>query len=115
MKTRTKGIIFFAFVGGIMLASGVTIAIPSSFFENSDTALDSLEDIDLDSLDYVGDQRLQFCSINDKAKSNSYVKEYKIPTPCTQPLAITTVPDGTVWFAQTNTGMIAKFDANSMD
>ena len=110
MKTRTKGIIFFAFVGGIMLASGVTIAIPSSFFENSDTALDSLEDIDLDSLDYVGDQRLQFCSINDKAKSNSYVKEYKIPTPCTQPLAITTVPDGTVWFAQTNTGMIAKFD-----
>ena len=110
MKTRTKGIIFFAFVGGIMLASGVTIAIPSSFFENSNTTLDSLEDIDLDDLNYVGDQRLQFCSINDKAKSNSYVKEYKIPTPCTQPLAITTVPDGTVWFAQTNTGMIAKFD-----
>ena len=113
MKTRTKGIIFFAFVGGIMLASGVTIAIPSSFFENSDTALDSLDDIDLDDLNYVGDQRLQFCSINDKAKSNSYVKEYKIPTPCTQPLAITTVPDGTVWFAQTNTGMIAKFDPST--
>jgi len=110
MKTRTKGIIFFAFVGGIMLASGVTIAIPSSFFENSNTTLDSLEDIELDDLNYVGDQRLQFCSINDKAKSNSYVKEYKIPTPCTQPLAITTIPDGTVWFAQTNTGMIAKFD-----
>ena len=113
MKTRTKGIIFFAFVGGIMLASGVTIAIPSSFFENSDTTLDSLEDIELDDLNYVGDQRLQFCSINDKAKSNSYVKEYKIPTPCTQPLAITTEPDGTVWFAQTNTGMIAKFDPSS--
>ena len=96
-----------------MLASGVTIAIPSSFFENSDTALDSLDDIDLDSLDYVGDQRLQFCGVNDKAKSNSYVKEYKIPTPCTQPLAITTMPDGTVWFAQTNTGMIAKFDPPS--
>ena len=110
MKTRTKGIIFFAFVGGIMLASGVTIAIPSSFFENSDIILDSLEDIELDDLNYVGDQRLQFCGVNDKAKSNSYVKEYKIPTPCTQPLAITTVPDGTVWFAQTNTGMIAKFD-----
>ena len=113
MKTRTKGIIFFAFVGGIMLASGVTIAIPSSFFENSDTTLDSLEDIELDDLDYVGDQRLQFCGVNDKAKSNSYVKEYKIPTPCTQPLAITTEPDGTVWFAQTNTGMIAKFDPSS--
>ena len=113
MKTRTKGIIFFAFVGGIMLASGITIAIPSSFFENNDTVLNSLDDIDLDSLDYVGDQRLQFCGVNDKAKSNSYVKEYKIPTPCTQPLAITTVPDGTVWFAQTNTGMIAKFDPST--
>ena len=46
MKTRTKGIIFFAFVGGIMLASGVTIAIPASFFENSDTTLDSLDGTD---------------------------------------------------------------------
>ena len=116
MKTRTKGIIFFAFVGGIMLASGVTIAIPASFFENSDTTLDSLDGTDPydpASLDYIGDERLQFCGVNDKAKSNSYVKEYKIPTPCTQPLAITTVPDGTVWFAQTNTGMIAKFDPSS--
>jgi len=110
MKTRTKGIIFFAFVGGIMLASGVTIAIPSSFFENSDTTLDSLEDIELDDLNYVGDQRLQFCGVNDKAKSNSYVKEYKIPTPCTQPLAITVDHNGKVWFAQTNTGKVAKFD-----
>ena len=115
MKTRTKGIIFFAVVAGIMLASGITIAIPASFFENSDTTLDSLDDIDasVDALDYIGDERLQFCGVNDKAKSNSYVKEYKIPTSCTQPLAITTVPDGTVWFAQTNTGMIAKFDPSS--
>ena len=116
MKTRTKGIIFFAVVAGIMLASGVTIAIPASFFENSNTTLDSLDGTDPydpASLDYIGDERLQFCGVNDKAKSNSYVKEYKIPTPCTQPLAITTVPDGTVWFAQTNTGMIAKFDPSS--
>ncbi len=113
MKTRTKGIIFFAVVAGIMLASGITIAIPSSFFERNDNTLDSSDDVDLDSLGYTGDQRLQFCGVNDKAKSNSYVKEYKIPIPCTQPLAITTVPDGTVWFAQTNTGMIAKFDPSS--
>ena len=75
-----------------MLASGVTIAIPASFFENSDTTLDSLDGTDPydpASLDYIGDERLQFCGVNDKAKSNSYVKEYKIPTPCTHCLLYT--------------------------
>jgi len=38
------------------------------------------------------------------------VKEYKIPTACTQPLAITVDHNGIVWFAQTHTGMVAKFD-----
>ena len=38
------------------------------------------------------------------------MKEYKIPTPCTQPLAITVDHNGIVWFAQTNTGKVAKFD-----
>ena len=33
MKTKSKGIIFFAFVGVIMLASGITIAIPTAFFD----------------------------------------------------------------------------------
>ena len=40
----------------------------------------------------------------------SWIKEYKIPTECTQPLAITVDHNGMVWFAQTNTGNIAKFD-----
>ena len=31
------------------------------------------------------------------------------PTPCTQPLAITTDSNGNVWFAQVNTGKVAKF------
>ena len=38
------------------------------------------------------------------------MKEYKIPTECTQPLAITVDHNGNVWFAETNTGDIAKFD-----
>ena len=38
------------------------------------------------------------------------MKEYKIPTACTQPLAITVDHSGMVWFAQTNTGKVAKFD-----
>ena len=51
-----------------------------------------------------------FVPANEQAMSNEYVKEYKIPTACTQPLAIIVDHDGLVWFAQTNTGKIAKFD-----
>ncbi len=54
-------------------------------------------------------QRAQFCGTG-SAKSNTFVKEYKIPTECTQPLAITTDPQGNVWFAEANTGRIAMFD-----
>ena len=40
----------------------------------------------------------------------TYVTEYSIPTVCTNPLAIATDFEGNVWFAQTNTGKLAKFD-----
>ena len=90
-----------------MLTSGVVIGIPGilpkdsvSVNTSTGTPLDNFPDV----------QRAQFCSSEDSAKSNHYVKEYKIPTPCTQPLAITSDPDGNLWFTQTNTGQIAKFD-----
>ena len=90
-----------------MLTSGVAIGLPGILPEDSisvntptGTPLDNFPDV----------QRVQFCSSEDSAKSNHYVKEYKIPTPCTQPLAITSDPDGNLWFTQTNTGQIAKFD-----
>ncbi|ABK77149.1 streptogramin lyase [Cenarchaeum symbiosum A] len=54
-------------------------------------------------------QRAQYCGTGE-ASSSRFITEYKIPTDCTQPLAITTDPDGNVWFAQVNTGRIAKFD-----
>lgn len=54
-------------------------------------------------------QRAQYCGSGD-AKSTAFVKEYTIPTACTNPLAIVTDYDGNVWFAQTNTGKLAKFD-----
>ena len=105
-----------------MLSSGVTIAInPAQWFGDSslegDFQVPTSEELDafdpdahgLD-LDYNYDEALQFCSTNDQSLSNEYVKEYKIPTVCTQPLAITVDYDGNVWFAQTNTGNIAKFD-----
>jgi len=122
VKTRKKGIIFFAVVAGIMLSSGVTIAInPAQWFgDSSDISSailmtpEELNAFDLDSLGlelgYNYDESLQFCSTNEEAMSNKYVKEYKIPTACTQPLAITVDHNGMVWFAQTGTGKVAKFD-----
>ena len=123
MKTRKKGILFFAVVAGIMLSSGVTIAInPAQWFGDSsledDIQIPTAEELDAFDLDALGlelgysddDESLQFCSANEQARSNEYVKEYKIPTACTQPLAITVDPYGMVWFAQTSTGKVAKFD-----
>ena len=122
MNTRKKGIIFFAVVAGIMLSSGVTIAInPAQWFDTpsgeGDFQIPTIEKLDafdpyalgLD-LGYNPGEKLQFCSTNDQPLSNEYVKEYKIPTECTQPLAITVDHSGNVWFAETNTGKIAKFD-----
>ena len=72
-------------------------------FTSTGTPMDNYPDV----------QRVQFCGSEDSAKSNHYIKEYKIPTPCTQPLAITTDPDGNIWFTETNGVRIAKFDPNN--
>jgi len=120
VKTRKKGILFFAVVAFIMLSSAVMIAInPAQWFGDSSDFDEIPTDEELDAFDldtlglelgYSDDESLQFCSANEQARSNEYVKEYKIPTACTQPLAITVDPYGMVWFAQTNTGKVAKFD-----
>ena len=55
------------------------------------------------------EQRSKFCGTGN-AKSNDYVKEYKIPTDCTLPQAIVADPDGNIWFVESNTGNLAKFD-----
>ncbi|AJM92115.1 virginiamycin B lyase family protein [Nitrosopumilus piranensis] len=109
MKKRTKGILAFAFLGGIMVTSGVTIAIPGlDPGENTPeititgTPADNFPDAD----------RPRFCG-SGNAKSTDFVTEYSIPTECTNPLAIVTDYDGNVWFTQTNTGKLAKFDPNT--
>jgi len=103
-----------------MLSSAVMIAInPAQWFGDSSDFDEIPTDEELDAFDldtlglelgYSDDESLQFCSANEQARSNEYVKEYKIPTACTQPLAITVDPYGMVWFAQTSTGKVAKFD-----
>jgi len=98
-----------------MLSSAITLAVnPAQWFGDPIANIDEITDEEFDALGlelgYSGDQALQFCSTNEYAMSNEYVKEYKIPTTCTQPLAITVDHNGIVWFAQTSTGKVAKFD-----
>ncbi len=98
----------FAFLGGIMLSSGVVIAIPN--IAPSDMGDDTVTLTGTPADNFPDDQRPQFCSSGGSALSNDYVTEYDIPTECTQPLSIAVDPTGSVWFAQTNTGNVANFD-----
>lgn len=105
-----KGVIVAAFFGIIMLTSlsaGVLLQnTPVSSENNQITLTGTPAD------NFPDDQRAQFCGSGD-AKSTPFIKEYSIPTDCTNPLAIVTDYDGNVWFAQTNTGKLAKFDPNT--
>jgi virginiamycin B lyase len=102
---KKKGIIVAAFFGFILLTSTVMISLPGLM-----TPIDTETTITGTPADNFPDaQRAQFCGSGD-AKSTSYVREFTIPTVCTNPLAIVTDFEGNVWFAQTNTGNLAKFD-----
>jgi virginiamycin B lyase len=106
VKKNVKGLIVAGFFAVILLTSTVTLAFNSfqpSITDETQTTTGTPAD------NFPDLQRPRFCETGD-AKSNSYVTEFKIPTACTQPLAITTDPQGNVWFVQTNTGNIAKFD-----
>jgi virginiamycin B lyase len=112
VKKQTKGILAFAFLGGLMLTSGVLIAIPG-FDEEVDYAAMNDPEVTITGTpadNFPDDQRTTFCSSGGDAKSTKYVTEYLIPTECTNPLAITSDYDGNAWFVETNTGNLAKFD-----
>lgn len=104
---KKKGIIVAIFFGTIMLtslAAGVLLNNTPPPSENAEVTLTGTP-----ADNFPDAQRAQFCGSGD-AKSTTFVKEYTIPTACTNPLAIITDYDGNVWFAQTNTGKLAKFD-----
>ncbi len=109
VKKRTKGILAFLFLGGIMVTSGVVIAIPGIAPENG--SMESTK-TGTPAENFPDQQRAQFCG-DGIAGYNHYVTEYSIPTECTQPLAITSDSQGNIWFIQTNTGNVAKFDPNT--
>ncbi len=106
LKKQHKGLFFVIIFGGGLLFWATAASMPGaappeegSEMTITGTPADNFPDA----------QRAQFCG-SSIAKSTNYVEEYSIPTPCTNPLAIVTDFDGNVWFTQTNTGKVAKFD-----
>jgi len=105
VKKQTKGIIFTVIFGGSLLFWATAASMPSLMqgedaeFTSTGTPADNFPD----------SQRAQFCG-EGTARSNTYVEEFSIPTECTQPLAVTSDFNGNIWFMQTNTGNIARFD-----
>ncbi len=98
-----KAITISVLVGIIVLVTTILIISYLSFQNESTEILKTPSD------NYSEKDREKFCGTGD-AKSTKYVKEFKIPTKCTQPQAIWIDPGGNVWFAQSNTGKLAKFD-----
>ena len=115
LAVNKKGVFVVVFFGGILLTSTIMFALPPPDPTMSEQDIE-MEDL-MDGFTKTGtpmdnfpdEQRATFCGVED-AKSNTYVTEYKIPTLCTQPLAIKVTPDGNVWFVESNTGNIAKFN-----
>ena len=112
-RINKKGVFVVIFFGGILLTSLSVAALPPPppTMTPEEVAMEeqgiTITNTPMDN--FPDDQRATFCGIGDP-KSTSYVKEYQIPTVCTQPLAIKVAPDGNVWFVESNVGQIAKFD-----
>ncbi|MFQ5441081.1 MAG: lyase [Nitrosopumilaceae archaeon] len=104
------------FVAGMafLIILAVTLTV---FDESAETQKESREEPEIKITGtpadkYESHEREQHCG-SSNAKENQYIKEFKIPTPCTQPLSIIADSEGKIWFTQTNTGNIAKFDPES--
>jgi len=101
-----KGLLVVLFFGGIMVTSGFGLQsmMTPPEVDNPDMTITGTP-----ADNFPDEDRAQFCGSSD-AKSTEYVQEFSIPTLCTNPLAIVADYDGNVWFTQTNTGKLAKFD-----
>ena len=106
--------IFFVIGMALLIVLAVTFTILD---EPEKTQIEIIEEPEIEITGtpadkYAPDEREQHCG-SSNAKSNQYIKEFKIPTPCTQPLSIIADDNGKIWFTQTNTGNIAMFDPES--
>ena len=103
---KKKGLFVVIFFGGIMVTSGFglqSMMSPPPEVDPDVTITGTPAD------NFPDNQRDQFCG-SSIAKSTKYVKEFSIPTVCTNPLAIVADYDGNVWFTETNTGNLGKFN-----
>ena len=107
---KKKGIIVAGFFAVILITSTLALALNSSPNQQNPLTKSTVTGTPADNFPDL--ERPKFCGTSN-AKSNQYITEYKIPTDCTQPLAITTDDSGIVYFVQTNTGKIAKFDPDT--
>lgn len=111
MRRNKKTLIVSIFFAVILVTSTVAIVLPNLLPKDStDNPEVTITGTPMDN--FPDDQREQFCGTGD-AKSTSYVKEFRIPTVCTQPLAMKVDPQGLVWFGEVNTGRLGSFDPNS--
>lgn len=113
MKQRAKGIFVTVFFGGILITSLVVIAIPGVEPDerNMGSPAPLAADLDRDySANYVEVDRAKYCGTGLPPLSTAYIREFAIPTECTNPLAIAVDYDGNPWFAESNTGRVATFD-----
>ena len=106
---KKKAIFVTVFFGFILLSSTVLITLPGIIPEEEPDMTITGTPAD----NFPDEQRAQFCG-SGIPKSTAYVTEYSIPTVCTNPLAIVTDYDGNVWFTETNTGKLAKFDPTTL-
>ena len=101
----------------LVLLAVVGVTIISIIFANPNLIPSDNTDVVLTDVTLTGtpadrfpeEQRSKFCGTGN-ATSNNYVKEYKIPTDCTLPQAIVTDEFGNIWFVESNTGSVVKFD-----
>lgn len=107
MKKKTKAIIVSAFFGLILVTSTLALALIGNTPTNNDDGAITKTGTPADN--YKDAERATFCGTV-SVKSNRYITEFEIPTVCTQPLAITTDSSGNVWFTESNTGSLTKFD-----
>ncbi|SHO45428.1 conserved exported hypothetical protein [Nitrosotalea sinensis] len=111
MNKNTKKLLALAFMA-IFIVSTVSVAFLGGGRTATQTKPADTTITNTPADNYPDDKRATFCDTG-PAKSTKYITEFKIPTACTQPLAIITDPSGAVWFTESNTGNVGKFDLSS--
>lgn len=108
MKKNTKKLLAVGFML-VFIISTVTV-VGAGYFHGNPTPDTQVALTGTPEDNYSPDKRTTFCQSQNNTESTKYITEFKIPTLCTQPLAVTTDPSGNVWFTETNTGNVAEFD-----